>query len=85
MAAADEDKSSIHSEEEPEVKNDMEIVAEQPAAAQAVAEQPAAAQEADQVEHQQPKMRKGGKRSCPIDWLDQSTLSPSKPLSLIHI
>ena len=70
-----EEKSSVHSEDEPEVKPDTETVAEQPAAAQ----------EADQGEYQQPKKRRGGKRRCPIDWLDQSTLSPSKPKNFMTI
>ena len=75
MAGADEEKLAIHSEEDQEEKNDTETVSEQPAAAQ----------EADQVKDQQPQKRRGVKRSCPIDWLDQSTLSPSKPKNFMTI
>ena len=67
------------------MKPSTETVAEQPTAAQAVAEQPAAAQEADQVEHKQPKKRKGSKQSCSIDWLNQEILSPSKPKNFMTI
>ena len=73
MAGADDEKSSIHSEDQ-----------EQENGTETVAEQPAAAEEADQVEYQQPK-KKSGKRRCPIDWSDQATLSPSKPKNFMTI
>ena len=41
--------------------------------------------EADQGEYQQPKKKRQGKRKCPIDWLDQSILSPSKPKNFMTI
>ena len=36
-------------------------------------------------EYQQPKKKRGVKRRCPIDWSDQSTLSPSKPKNFLTI
>ena len=47
--------------------------------------QPAAAAESDTGEHQQPKSNKPKKRRCQIDWMDQSTLSPSTPKNFMTI
>ena len=75
MAGADEEKSSIHSEDQEEENG-----------VPSVSKQPAAAEESDQGEDQQPKTpTRGRKRPRPIDWLDQSTLSPSKPQNFLTI
>ena len=74
MAGADEDTSTVHSEDQKE-----EIATE------TVSKQPAAAEEADQGENQQPRTKKGSKRGSPIDWSDQSTFSPSKPKNVMTI
>ena len=74
MAGADEEMSTAHSEDQKE-ENGTETVSEQPAAAE----------EADQGEDQQPQMKSGRKRGCPIDWSDQSTFSPSKPKNVMTI
>ena len=74
MAGADEEKSSIHSEDQEEENG-----------VPSVSKQPAAAEEVDQGEYQQPKKTRGWKRRCPIDWSDQSTLSPSKPKNFMTI
>ena len=47
--------------------------------------QPAAAAESDAGEDQQPKRKKQVKRRCQIDWMDQSTLSPSTPKNFMTI
>ena len=74
MAGADDENMASHSEDQEE-DNDTETVSGHPAAAE----------EADQGEYQQPKRRRQVKRRCPIDWLDQSTLSPSKPKNFMTI
>ena len=74
MAAADEEMSTAHSEDQKE-ENGTETVSEQPAAAE----------EADQGEDQQPKKRKYSCRRSSIDWSDQSTFSPSKPKNFMSI
>ena len=74
MAGADDENMASHSEDQDE-ENDTETGSGQPAAAA----------EADQGDDQQPKKKRGGKRRCPIDWLDQSTLSPSKPKNFMTI
>ena len=74
MAGADDENLASHSEDQDE-ENDTETGSGQPAAAA----------EADQGDDQQPKKKRQVKRRCPIDWLDQSTFSPSKPKNFMTI
>ena len=75
MAAAYEEKDSIHSDDQNE-ENSPETVSGQLAAAE----------EAGQGQHQQPKKKSYRKRPrTTIDWCDQATLSPAKPKNFMTI
>ena len=74
MAGADDENTAGHSEDQEEEKD-----------TETGSGQPAAAAESDQGEYQQPKKRRQVKRRCQIDWLDQSTLSPSTPKNFMTI
>ena len=68
MATADDKSAAGHSEHQEEKMD----TATGPG-------QTAAASESDEAEYQQPARRRKVRRGCQIDWMDQSTLSPSTP------
>jgi hypothetical protein len=74
MAGADDENMASLSEEQEEEKD-----------TETGSGQPTAAADSDQGEDQQPKKKRQVKRRCQIDWLDQSTLSPSKPKNFMTI
>ena len=74
MARADDENCSSHSKDQEE-EMDKEIGSGQLAAAA----------ESDQGEDQQAKKRRLVKRRSHIDWMDQSTLSPSTPKNFMTI
>ena len=74
MAGPDDENMASLSEEQDEEKD-----------TETGSGQPTAAADSDQGEDQPPKKKRQVKRRCQIDWLDQSTLSPSKPKNFMTI